>query len=120
MSETCKNTRKLLRVGGATKDGSCPNARACVPKVDDHYVLRDSGGSFLAASGFPKNRETRSPYLDELLPHQNEIDSKYQYLMRGLQQTRTTDTNKFSTKTKEQYLVSEKNMGSLPVGELTL
>ena len=30
-------------------------------KVEDHYVLRDgAAGMFLAASKFPKNRETKS------------------------------------------------------------
>ncbi|MGB1617506.1 MAG: hypothetical protein ACPG9T_13775, partial [Pseudomonadales bacterium] len=42
-----------------------------------------AAGLFLAASQFPKNRETRAPYLDELVPHQNEIDPKYQFLMRA-------------------------------------
>ena len=116
VSETCKNTRKLLRSGepAPPKMDPVPMPELTCQKVDDHYVLRDGGrGLFLAASGFPKNRETRSPYLDELLPHQNEIDPKYQYLMRGP----STDPSgrrtliKFSTKTKEQYLVSEKNDG---------
>ena len=116
VSETCKNTRKLLRSGepAPPKMDPVPMPELACQKVDDHYVLRDGGrGLFLAASGFPKNRETRSPYLDELLPHQNEIDPKYQYLMRGP----STDPSgrrtliKFSTKTKEQYLVSEKNDG---------
>ena len=39
-------------------------------KVEDHYVLRDgASGIFLAASQFPKHRETRPPFVDELLPH---------------------------------------------------
>ena len=50
-------------------------------KVDDHYVLRDgAAGIFLAASGFPKNRETRAPLVAEILPHKKEIDPKYGYL----------------------------------------
>ena len=52
----------------------------CV-KVEDHYVLRDgASGIFLAASQFPKHRETRPPFVDELLPHQAEIDPKYHFL----------------------------------------
>ena len=116
ISDSCKNTRKLLRNGepAPPKMDPVPMPELFCQKVDDHYVLRDGGrGLFLAASGFPKNRETRSPYLDELLPHQNEIDPKYQHLMRGP----LTDSSgrrtliKFSTKTKEQYLVSEQNDG---------
>ena len=53
-------------------------------KVDDHYVLRDgASGLFLAASGFPKNRETRAPKVKEILPHQAEIDPKYAFLFSG-------------------------------------
>ena len=50
-------------------------------KVEDHYILRDgASGIFLAASQFPKHRETRPPFVDELLPHQAEIDPKHHYL----------------------------------------
>jgi len=72
--------------------------------------LRDgAAGIFLAASQFPKNRETRAPYIDELIPHQNEIDPKYGYVM----QAPVTDSQgrrtllKFARKTKEQYVISE-------------
>ena len=50
--------------------------------VDDHYVLRDgAAGLFLAASGFPRNRETRAPAVSELKPHAAELDPKYRYLL---------------------------------------
>jgi len=79
-------------------------------KVDDTYVLRDgAAGLFLAASQFPKNRETRAPLVAELLPHKNEIDPKYAFLMRA--PTEDPDGNKtvvkFSRKNKEQYVQSE-------------
>ena len=36
-------------------------------KCEDHYLLRDSmKGLFLAASQYPKNRETRAPKVDEI------------------------------------------------------
>jgi DNA topoisomerase-1 len=36
-------------------------------KVNDYFVLRDgAAGLFLAASQFPKNRETRTPSIAEL------------------------------------------------------
>ena len=39
---------------------------ACV-KCEDHYLLRDSmKGLFLAASKYPKNRETRAPKVSEI------------------------------------------------------
>ena len=36
-----------------------------------------------ALSLHPKNREIRAPFVDELLPHRNEIDPKYTYLLRA-------------------------------------
>jgi DNA topoisomerase I len=85
----------------------------CV-KVDDTYILRDgAAGIFLAASQFPKNRETRAPFLDELLSHQNEIDPKYGFLMRA--PLKDPDGNrslvKFARKTKEQYVMTEDKDG---------
>lgn len=110
----CKNTRKLLRNGEAAppKMDPVPMPELKCVKVDDTYVLRDgAAGIFLAASQFPRNRETRAPYIDELLPHQNEIDPKYAFLMRAP----ATDSEgrrtlvKFARKTKEHYVTSEEN-----------
>jgi DNA topoisomerase-1 len=80
--------------------------------VDDHYVLRDgAAGLFLAASKFPRNRETRAPLVVELLPHKDEIDPKYSFLFDA--PTEDNQGNKtlirFSRKTKEQYVQSEVN-----------
>ena len=68
----CKNTRKLLRSGEAAppKSDPVPMPELRCAKVDDHYVLRDgASGIFLAASQFPKHRETRAPTVAELKPH---------------------------------------------------
>lgn len=110
----CKNTRKLLRNGEAAPPKMdpvhMPNLQC--EKVDDYYVLRDgAAGIFLAASKFPKNRETRAPLVEELLPYKDQIDPKYAYLLKA--PTEDPDGNKavvrFSRKTKEQYLLSEKD-----------
>ena len=85
-SDDCKNTRKLLRNGEAAppKMDPVPMPELVCEKVDDTYLLRDgAAGIFLAASQFPRNRETRAPYVDELIPHQNEIDPRYAFLMRA-------------------------------------
>ena len=81
----------------------------CV-KVEDHYILRDgASGLFLAASKFPKNRETRAPLVKELLPHKNEIDKKYHFLMSA--PVADPDGNpvmvRYSRKTKQQYVMTE-------------
>ncbi|WP_339668074.1 type I DNA topoisomerase [Dasania marina] len=111
-SEDCKNTRKLLRSGEAAppKMDPVPMPELQCVKVDDHYILRDgASGLFLAASNFPKNRETRAPLVEELVPHKDEIDIKYAHIMKAP----TEDNNgiktvvRFSRKTKEQYVQSE-------------
>ncbi len=112
--EPCKNTRKLLRSGEAAPPKvdpiSMPELR-CL-KVEDHYVLRDgASGLFLAASQFPKFRETRAPTVQELLPYKDQIDEKYQFLLKAP----VVDPNglpsiiRYSRKTKEQYVRSEED-----------
>ncbi len=114
--DDCKNTRKLLRNGEAAppKMDPVPMPELECEKVDDTYLLRDgAAGLFLAASQFPRNRETRAPYVDELVPHQNEIDEKYQFLMRApLKDPDGRRTLiKFSRKVKEHYVMTELKKG---------
>ncbi|MBO6656801.1 MAG: type I DNA topoisomerase [Pseudomonadales bacterium] len=115
-SDDCKNTRKLLRNGepAPPKMDPVPMPELQCQKVDDTYVLRDgAAGIFLAASQFPKNRETRAPYLDEILPHQNEIDPKYQFLFRAPAKDPEGRRSliKFARKTKEHYVMTENDKG---------
>jgi DNA topoisomerase-1 len=113
-SETCKNTRKLLRNGepAPPKMDPVPMPELECEKVDDTYVLRDgAAGLFLAASQFPKNRETRAPLVSEIKPHKDEIDPKYAFLFEAPEFD--PDGNpaviRWSRKLKEQYLMSEKD-----------
>lgn len=112
MSDDCKNTRKLLRNGEAAPPKMDPVQMPelkCL-KVDDHYVLRDgASGLFLAASGFPKNRETRAPLVAEILPHKNEIDPKYTYLFDApvADDDGLPTVIRYSRKTKEIYVQTE-------------
>jgi DNA topoisomerase I len=108
----CKNTRKLLKSGEAAPPKVDPIVMADLrcEKVDDHYVLRDgAAGLFLAASQFPKNRETRAPLVAELLAYKDQIDPKYHFLLSA--PVADPDGNKaiirFSRKTKEQYVQTE-------------
>ena len=108
----CKNTRKLLRNGEPAPPKMDPVHMPDLhcEKVDDYYVLRDgAAGIFLAASKFPKNRETRAPLVEELLPFKDQIDPKYAYLLKA--PVADPDGNKavirFSRKAKEQYVLSE-------------
>jgi DNA topoisomerase-1 len=111
-NETCKNTRKLLRNGEAAppKMDPVPMPELACEKVEDTYVLRDgASGMFLAASQFPKNRETRAPKIAEILPHKDEIDPKYAFLFKA--PVEDDDGNptivRYSRKTKEQYVQTE-------------
>lgn len=111
-NEACKNTRKLLRNGqpAPPKMDAVPMPELRCQKVDDYYVLRDgAAGLFLAASGFPKNRETRAPLVVELQPHRKQIDPKYHFLLDA--PTEDKNGNKavvrFSRKSQEHYVQSE-------------
>ncbi len=110
----CKNTRKLLRSGEAAppKMDPVPMPELKCLKVEDHYVLRDgASGIFLAASQFPKMRETRPPLVSEIKPHKAEIDPKHHYLLEAPEQD--TEGNptviRYSRKNKEQYVQAEKD-----------
>ena len=111
-SDDCKNTRKLLRNGEAAppKMDPVPMPELKCLKVDDHYILRDgASGLFLAASGFPKNRETRAPLVAEILPHKDEIDPKYTHLFSApvADDDGIPTVIRYSRKTKEIYVQSE-------------
>ncbi len=111
-SEDCKNTRKLLRNGEAAppKMDPVPMPELECLKVEDTYILRDgAAGLFLAASQFPRNRETRAPMVDEIIPHKAEIDPKYSFLFSAPTQDAKGNRAqiRYSRKTKEQYVMTE-------------
>ncbi len=108
----CKNTRKLLRSGEAAppKTDPIPMPELKCAKVDDHFVLRDgASGLFLAASKFPRNRETRAPLISELLPYRDRLDPKHHYLLEAPRKDPDGNASvlRFSRKTREQYVLSE-------------
>ncbi|MBS24400.1 MAG: DNA topoisomerase I subunit omega [Gammaproteobacteria bacterium] len=110
----CPNTRKLLRNGEPAPPKMDPVAMPELKceSVEDHYVLRDgASGLFLAASRFPRNRETRAPLVEELLAHRDEIDPKYSYLFNAPDKDDQGNKTlvRYSRKTKEQYVQSEVN-----------
>jgi DNA topoisomerase-1 len=115
-NDDCKNTRKLLKNGepAPPKADPIPMPDLQCEKVDDHYVLRDgAAGIFLAASKFPKNRETRAPAVDEVKLVEDQLDPKYKFLAKA--PVKDPDGNrtfvKFSRKTKEQYVAGVKDDG---------
>ena len=110
----CKNTRKLLRNGqpAPPKADPVPMPELRCERVDDHFVLRDgAAGIFLAASRFPKHRETRAPLVTELKAHGNELDPKFAYLLEAPESDDAGNpaTVRFSRKNREQYVMTEKD-----------
>ena len=113
-NEDCKNTRKLLRNGEAAppKMDPVPMPDLKCLKVDDHYILRDgASGLFLAASGFPKNREIRAPLVAEILPYKDQIDPKYNFVFSApvADDDGVPTVIRYSRKTKEIYVQSEED-----------
>jgi DNA topoisomerase-1 len=111
-NEACRNTRRVLRNGqpAPPRVDPVPMPELRCARVDDHYVLRDgASGLFLAASQFPKHRETRAPTVAELAPHREQLAEKYRHLADGPRSD--ADGNaaivRFSRKTGEHYLASE-------------
>ncbi|MEM7219113.1 MAG: type I DNA topoisomerase [Pseudomonadota bacterium] len=113
-AEDCKNTRKLLRSGepAPPKADPVPMPELACQKVEDHYVLRDgAAGIFRAASQFPKHRETRAPLVSEIIPHANELDPKFRYLLEApvADPDGRPAVIKYSRKEKAQYVASEED-----------
>lgn len=109
----CKNTRKILRSGDIAppKEDPVPLPELKCEKSDAYFVLRDgAAGVFLAANTFPKSRETRAPFVEELVRFKDRLPEKLRYLADA--PIKDKDGNKtmmrFSRKTKQQYVGSEK------------
>ncbi|MBB3189373.1 type I DNA topoisomerase [Halomonas cerina] len=113
-NSACKNTRKLLKSGEVAppKMDPIPMPELACQKVEDHYVLRDgASGLFLAASKFPKNRETRPPLVKELKAHAEELPEKYRYLLEAPDEDpdgRPAQI-RFSRKLKEQFVMTDED-----------
>ncbi|WP_114800407.1 type I DNA topoisomerase [Moraxella canis] len=110
----CDNTRKVLKNGQAAPPRmtpiDMPNLRS--QKFDDHYVLREgAAGLFLAASKFPKVRETRPPKLSELREIKDQLEPKFHYLFDApdVDEAGNPTILRWSRKNSEQYIGSEKD-----------
>ena len=112
----CDNTRKVLKNGDIAppRADAIPMPHLRSTKHDDFFVLRGgAAGLFLAASKFPKVRETRAPRVSELRSVADQLDDKYRYLLDA------PDTDpegnpalvKYSRKNASQYIGSENAEG---------
>jgi DNA topoisomerase-1 len=111
-ADDCKNTRKLLRNGepAPPKVDPIPMEHLRCEKCDDFFLLRDgAAGIFLAASQFPKHRETRAPLVEEIAPLNDCLDDKYKFLASAPTEDRAGNKAvvRFLRKTREQYVMTE-------------
>lgn len=111
-SESCKNTRKILKNGEVAPPKEDPVHLPELPceNSDAYFVLRDgASGLFMAASTFPKSRETRAPLVSELIRFKDRISPKFHYLTEA--PTEDPDGRpavvRFSRKSKENYVRTE-------------
>ena len=112
-NDECTNTRKLLRNGDVApvRADPVPMPELTCEKNPDHFVLREGGaGIFLAASQYPRHRETRAPLIRELKGHGNRLDPKFKYLLNAPEADSKGNPSqvRWSRKFGEQYLSSEK------------
>ncbi|ENB4340700.1 type I DNA topoisomerase [Vibrio parahaemolyticus] len=111
-SERCKNTRKILKNGEVAPPKEDPVHFPELPceNSDAYFVLRDgASGLFMAASNFPKSRETRAPLVSELARFEERLPEKFKYLTTAPQEDPDgrPAVVRFSRKTKENYVRSE-------------
>ena len=83
LNDNCGTTRALQRNGEpkpiTMEPIELPDLK-CI-KCEDHYLLRDSmKGLFLAASQYPKNRETRAPKVHEIKNLEEQLISACRFL----------------------------------------
>lgn len=107
----CGNTRKILKSGEVAppREPAVDLPELLCQAEGAHFVLRDGAtGIFLAASAFPKVRESRPVKVGELKRFRDRISPKFYYLANGPE----TDgfgnpfEVRYSRKLKEQYLLS--------------
>lgn len=112
----CKNTRKLLRNGEVAppKADPIPMPHLKCEKSDDFFLLRDgASGLFMAASQFPKHRETRAPLVEEVKSVGDKLDPKYAFLLSAPEKDREGNKAiiRYSRKSKSQYVMTENEEG---------
>ena len=108
----CNETRRIQKDGSVTpllaKPLPMPELRC--EGIDDHFVLREGrSGLFLAASKYPKTRQTRPVEVRELIPHANELDPKFKHLLDAPSEDPDGNptTVRYSRKSKRHYIAGK-------------
>lgn len=108
----CGNTRRVQKDGKLAPVFAkpIPMPELKCDSIDDFFVLREGRtGLFLAASKYPKNRQTRPVQVNELIPHANELDPKFKFLLEAPQEDPDGEptTIRYSRKSKSHYVLGK-------------
>ena len=93
------------------KEKATPALRGRLRRPAGGSPRAGAAGLFLAASNFPKSRETRAPLVEELKRFKDRLSPKHQYLADAPAPDPDGHASivRFSRKTKEQYVMTEVN-----------
>ena len=110
--QSCTATRQLMKDGKLKPVFMDPIEMPHLKceKCDDFYLLRDSlKGLFLAASQFPKNRETRAPLVEEVKSVLSKLPEKHQIFSSAPEKDHDGDplVVRFNRKDGSQILSAE-------------
>lgn len=113
VNKKCKNTRKILSNGEISdpKLEPIPFPEILCEKSNAWFVLREGvSGIFFAANTFPKSRETRSPFVEELAKFQHLLPKKIRYLASApiIDDKGNKTIVCFNRKIKQYYIGSKK------------
>ena len=108
---SCDNKRKVLQSGKVAPARMSPIQTdiPCIKYPADKYIMREGAlGLFLCAPGFPKQRETRSPYIRELAPYRDQLEPRFHFLTDAPQTDDKGNPSqiRYSRKLKVNYLSS--------------
>ncbi|CAL4321955.1 DNA topoisomerase 1 [Buchnera aphidicola (Eriosoma grossulariae)] len=112
--DNCNNTRKILNNGkiNVPKIIPIPLPELICKKSDAFFVIRNGiSGIFLAANTFPVSRETRTPYIEELVRFKYLLPPEILYLTSAPVQDNEGNKTilRFDKNKKVQYIGSKKN-----------
>lgn len=111
---SCENKRKVLKSGKVAPPRMFPIQTdiPCAKYPDEKYLLREGAlGLFLCAPGFPKQRETRSPYIKEISAYRDQLEDRFHFLTDAPQMDDQGNPTqiRYSRKLGQNYLSSVKD-----------
>ena len=113
---SCANKRKVLANGTLAPPRMIPIQTdiPCQKYPDEHYIIREGAlGLFLSAPGYPQKRETRSPYIKEVSPYRDKLETRFHFLTDAPAEDEEGNPTqiRYSRKKGVNYLLSVKKDG---------